>query len=226
MVTRKTAGAGDGVPGVREAVLGAATHLFAARGFDATPLQAVADAVGATKQAILHHFPSKAALRDAVVEAMLAHWQRTLPRLLMAAASEDRFDAVLGELRRFFAEDPDRSRLIMREVLDRPEEIGRVLGGPVRAWLATIARYIRDGQVAGRHHADVDPEAYLVNVLYFVIAAAASSVTHDAVEPGEPGRTRLERELGRIAKAALFAPSRPRRRSRAATKATKATKER
>jgi|RhiMethySRZTD1v2_1073278.scaffolds.fasta_scaffold149508_2 AcrR family transcriptional regulator len=192
---------------LRNAALAVATRLFAARGFDATPLQAIADELGASKQAILHHFGTKERLRDAVFEAMLAHWQAALPRLLAASASEDRFDAVLGELRRFFTDDPDRARLVVREMLDRPNEIGRLLRGPVRSWIATIAAYIRDGQAAGRHFDDVDPEAYLVHCLYFVIAsAAAAPLIHGAVEPGAVGRERLDGELGRFAKAALFVP--------------------
>src|SRR5688572_32832596 len=87
---------------LRAAALAAAMRLFAARGFDATPLQAIADELGVTKQAILHHFGTKEKLRDAVFEAMLAHWHAAMPRLLAASASEDRFDAVLGELTRFF----------------------------------------------------------------------------------------------------------------------------
>ena len=86
-------------------------------------------------------------------------------------------------------------------------EIGRLLRGPVRSWIATIAAYIRDGQAAGRHFDDVDPEAYLVHCLYFVIAsAAAAPLIHGAVEPGAVGRERLDGELGRFAKAALFVP--------------------
>jgi AcrR family transcriptional regulator len=199
---------------VRERALSAATRLFAAHGFDATSLQAIADDVGVTKQAILHHFSSKERLRDAVLEAMVAHWQETLPRLLVAAtASEDRFAIVFGELRRFFAADPNRARLVVREALDRPAEVERLLRGPVRAWVGAIAAYIRDGQARGRHHADVDPEAYVAHILYFVIAAtAAAGVTSAAIEPTAAGRERYERELGRIAKAALFAPKRRPRR--------------
>jgi AcrR family transcriptional regulator len=206
------------VPNVREAALAAATRLFAAHGFDATSLQAIADAVGVSKQAILHHFPSKERLRDAVLDAMLAHWNDTLPRLLVAAtASEGRFDAVFGEVRRFFAADPDRARLVVRELLDRPAETRRVLSGPVHTWVAAISRYIREGQASGRHFADVDPEAYVVHMLFMVIAAAAAApVTGAAIAAGSPGQARHERELVRIAKAALFAPRppQPRRRRR------------
>jgi AcrR family transcriptional regulator len=193
---------------VRAQALAAATRLFAARGFDATSLQAIADEIGVTKQAILHHFPSKDRLRDAVLGAMVAHWQETLPRLLVGAtASEERFEMVFGELRRFFAEDPDRARLVVREALDRPAEVQRLLADAVRPWIAAVASYIRDGQAHGRHFPEADPEAYVAHILYFVIAAtAAADVTHAAIEPSPAGLERYQRELGRIAKAALFIP--------------------
>ena len=196
---------------VRAQALAAATRLFAARGFDATSLQAIADEVGVTKQAILHHFPSKERLRDAVLEAMVAHWQEALPRLLVGStASEERFALVTGELRRFFSDDPDRARLVLREALDRPAEVKRLLAGAVRHWVGAVAGYIREGQAHGRHWPDVDAEAYVAHILYFVIAAsAAADVAHAAIEPTPEGRARYDRELGRIAKAALFAPKKP-----------------
>jgi AcrR family transcriptional regulator len=43
----------------RERILRAATELFAARGFRGASLEAVAQAVGITRQGVLHHFPSK-----------------------------------------------------------------------------------------------------------------------------------------------------------------------
>src|SRR5579885_716087 len=120
---------------VRAAIVSAATKLFAARGFEGTALQDVADAVGVSKQAVLHHFPSKEHVRQAVLDGILAHWNEALPRLLLAAtASTDRFEAVFGELHRFFASDPDRARLVMREALDRPAEQRKLLRGPVRPW--------------------------------------------------------------------------------------------
>src|SRR5579871_5365539 len=96
---------------VRATTVAAAMRLFAAHGFDGTALQDIADAVGVTKPAVLHHFPSKEHVRQAVLDGILAHWNGTLPRLLLAAtASTDRFEAVFGELHRFFASDPDRAR--------------------------------------------------------------------------------------------------------------------
>jgi AcrR family transcriptional regulator len=205
---------------VRAKAVLVATELFAAKGFDGTSLQDIATAVGVTKPAVLHHFPSKEHVRFAVLEAILAHWQSTLPRLLVAAtASHDRFDAVFGELHRFFAQDPDRARLVLREMLDRPAELRKILKGAVRPWLAAIVEYIRAGQEGGRHFAEVDAEAYVIHVLQLVIGATASmSVTGALLD--DDGKARYDRELARIARASLFAP----RETNGTTRETNGTK--
>ena len=190
----------------RAAMVGAATRLFAAHGFDGTAIQDIADAVSLTKQAVLHHFPSKEHLRKAVLGAILAHWNETLPRLLLAAtASSDRFDAVFGELHRFFAADPDRARVVMREVLDRPAEIRKLLRARVRPFLGAIVEYIRAGQASGRHFAEADAEVYVLHVLQLVLTATASFAVTGAVVDGD-ARARYDRELARIARASLFVP--------------------
>jgi TetR/AcrR family transcriptional regulator len=193
---------------VRARAVTAATRLFAAQGFDATSVQAVADEVGVTKQAVLHHFPSKDHLRHAVLEAILAHWNDTLPKLLLAAtATEDRFDAVFGELHRFFSAAPDRALVILREALDRPSEMKKLLRGPVRPWLAAVAGYIDAGKKSGAHYEDVDSEAYVTLILQMVISSAASaSVLSTVID-----RERYDRELRRVARASLFAPKRKRK---------------
>lgn len=186
---------------VRSRAVVAATKLFAAQGFDATSVQAVADEVGVTKQAVLHHFPSKDHLRHAVLDAIMAHWNETLPRLLLATASSDRFDGVFGELHRFFASAPDRALVVLREALDRPAEMKKLLRTSVRPWLTAVAGYIDAGRESGAHYEDVDAEAYVTIILQMVIASAASaSVMSTLID-----RERYGRELRRIARASLFA---------------------
>ena len=193
-------------PDVRSRILAEATHLIAARGFDGIAVQDVADAVGVTKQAVLHHFNSKEQMREAVLGAILAHWRDTLPQLLLAGtASEDRFDAVFGELLRFFAADPNRARVVLREALDRPVEMKKLLRGAVRPWLQAVASYVDRGRANGRHFADVDAEAYVLHVLQLVLAASASATVTSVVLDGD-ARGRYERELARIAHASLFQP--------------------
>jgi TetR/AcrR family transcriptional regulator len=191
---------------VRSATIAAATRLFAAHGFEGTALQDIADAVGVTKPAVLHHFPSKEHIRQGVLDGILAHWNKTLPRLLLAAtASRDRFDAVFGELHRFYAADPDRARVMLREALDRPAELRKLLRGPIRPWLAAVAQYIRAGRESGRHHPDVDEEAYVLHILLLVVSATACASVNSTVLENDAG-ARYDRELARIARTSLFSP--------------------
>lgn len=209
----------------RDQIIAAATRLFAARGFDATPLQDIADAVGVTKQAVLHHFPSKEHVRRGVLDAILARWRDELPRLLLAAsASHERFDSVFDEVYRFFAQSPERARFIVREALDRPAE-AREMVRAIAPVLRGIAGYIR----AGSRGLDIDPDAYVVHVMQMVIGAAAfAEVTTATLGNGATIQARYDREIARIAKSALFgrrdaggatngtasaSPRKPRRRS-------------
>lgn len=192
---------------VRAAVVREATRLFAVRGFDGTALQDIADAVGVSKPAVLHYFPSKELVRDAVLDGFLAHWKDALPQLLFAAPSGlGRFEAIFGAVRRFFADDPHRARLVLREMLDRPDAIRALLRDAVRPWLAAIAGFIRAGQAGGTHHPDLDPEAYLLQMLQVVIAAGVSNAVLPVALDDDlaKARARSDRELDRIARTALF----------------------
>ncbi len=212
---------------VRDQVVAEATRLFAASGFDATPLQDIADAVGVSKQAVLHHFPSKEHIRQGVMEAIFAHWRDQLPRLLLSATeSHARFDAVLGEVYTFFAANPDRARFIARETLDRPAQ-ARAMLGHIAPLLRGIAGYIRAG--LGEKQDDVDPDAYVVHVMQLVIGATAmADVTSALLGDGATGRARYDRELTRIAKASLFGRrgARPRETAAATKKPAKGRRRR
>ncbi|MCA9687660.1 MAG: TetR/AcrR family transcriptional regulator, partial [Myxococcales bacterium] len=143
-------------PDVPTRILREATRLLAERGFDGTSLQDVADAVGIRKPSLLYHFPSKQALREAVFAQMLGHWNVALPRILRAATSgEDQFEGVLDEMVRFFTEDADRARLLLREALDRPRAMAAVIRQHMAPWVASVAGYIRKGQALGALHADI-----------------------------------------------------------------------
>jgi len=63
---------------VDERIVDRAAALFARRGFEQTSVQAIADAVGLSKAGLLHHFPSKDALREAVLAQAQTLGQRVL----------------------------------------------------------------------------------------------------------------------------------------------------
>ena len=191
----------------RAQILSAAARLMAAHGFDGTSLQDIADAVGVSKPAVLHHYPSKEHIRAAVLQSILEHWREALPRLLLAASSgEGRFDAVFTELQRFFGESPDRARMLVREGLDRPDEFRKLLRGTVRPWLGAVTEYVRTGNSLGRQHDDLDAEAYVIIALQMVVFTnALGPVVSAAIDAGAEGRERYHREVARIARSALFA---------------------
>lgn len=199
------AAAGDTV---RQAALDAARRLFAERGFDGTAIQDVADAVGVTKQAVLHHFSSKDELREAVLGALLAHWGTRLPGLLAGASGGyDRLQAVFGELLRFFCGEPSWARLVVRELLDRPGPARERLRSDVRPWIDLVASYVRAGQAAGRLREDADAEAWALEMLQLTLFGAA---THAVLAGALSGAAeqRLAEELTRIARSSLFAARR------------------
>ena len=115
-------------PSVRHRIVAAARRLFADKGYAGTSLQAVADAVGIRKPSLLYHFRSKDILRRAVLDDVLAHWKSELPHLLARSRSgKDRFAGAVGALVGFFEDDPSRARIIVREMLDQPELVERLL---------------------------------------------------------------------------------------------------
>jgi AcrR family transcriptional regulator len=195
---------------VRAEILRVATRCFASKGFDGTSIQVIAEEVGIRKPSLLYHFPSKEQLRLAVLDDLLARWSDVLPRLLMAAAGgEPRFSTVMREAVGFFVEDPDRARLLVREILDRPDDMRVRLQKYVQPWVDVVADYIRRGQESGEVHELVDPEAYVLQIVNLVVSGVAAAASLEggllpADSPrGDPAQ-RHARELVRIARYSLF----------------------
>ena len=197
-------------PDITQQILAHATRLFAARGFVGASLRDIAKAVGIRKPSLLYHFNSKDDLRRGVLENMLAHWNEVVPRLLKAATSgHEQFQAVATETLEFFRADPDRARLLLRELLDRPEEMKPLIVSHVQPWTKIICDYIRKGQQQGRVHADIDPEAYIVHMINLMVCGVALQDSILALMPGgseEAARAtqRYVDELLRVARAGLF----------------------
>lgn len=194
----------------RASILRTATRLFARRGVAAVSLQAIAEEVGISKPSLLYHFPSKEQLRQCVLDQLFDHWSTALPRLLKAVTSgADRFEALTRELVSFFREDPDRARLIVRELMDRPEEMRARLAETLEPWVKLIADYLEQGMRGAELRADVDAEAYIVHVVTLTIAGIAALPVLSTALKGDREETehRHLRELLRIARTSLFPDS-------------------
>ncbi len=188
-------------------ILRTATQLFAQQGFAGVSLQNIAERVGITKPSLLYHFPSKDHLREQVLGEAFEYWAKRLPGLLRAVTSgTDQFEALMNELIAFFREEPDRTHLIVRELLDRPAETRKRLGDSLSPLVSLVADAMRKGQEAGTLRAGVDPEAF---VLHMIGVAVSMRIAAPIIEPivgkaGDDGSRRLEAELRRMAFTSLF----------------------
>lgn len=195
---------------MRAEILSVATRLFAERGYDGTSLADIAREVGLRKPSLLYHFASKDELRREVLAGVLSRWNEVLPNLIVAATQgEDQFDGITRELVSFFFADPNRARLLIREALDRPDDMRARFLEHVRPVVDNLAKLIRKGQETGTLQPDVDPEAYLIQTITLLISGVVVADGLGGMLPKQSSRgqpsERLIREELRMAKSSLFA---------------------
>jgi len=196
----------------RKKILDAALQEMSAKGADATSLRMIADAVGIKTPSIMYHFPTKDALRKAVLEEQLSRWNDVLPTLIMATSRDGngRFEALTAELSKFFLEEPARARLIMRELMDRPEEMQLYLNRYIAPWIQLIAEQVQLARSKGNVSGDVDATAFVWVMVTSVMANAALAESIRLEPIAESGPTtqthtpRLTQELIRMARSSLF----------------------
>jgi TetR/AcrR family transcriptional regulator len=198
------------VESVKQRIRSEALVLFAKNGFAGTSIQAVADAVGISKQALMHHYPSKQLLREAAFDEMQAHVTELVPTLLVAlTAGDDRVDVVLDEVIRVLEQESHWARFIVRDLID-VERSAPDFGPSATAWVRLAADYIRRGQADGTMRADIDPEAAIPSIGLLLVSTFAT--LDQPRSPHLPGdserpdwRQRRLRELVRFVRAGLLA---------------------
>lgn len=192
---------------IPEHILVESTRLFAIHGFQGTSLKTIAEAVGIRKASLLYHFESKDALRQAVLARVFGYWNEAVPRLLkVATTGDDRFEALMNEATHFFISDPNRARLLLREMLDRPEFMRSIIAEYLTPWMRIMEQYIRKGQQEGLLRGGVDVDAYILHVIQMILSSVAMhGVMMDVYQAN--AETTLRRhldELLRIAHSSLF----------------------
>lgn len=124
----------------RERIVDAALTLFGAHGVEATSVQAVAERAGMSKQALLHHFPSKEVLRQGVYERISVQLRDALPSAAaeLVSRSHDRYRALLEVALGGFEANPELSRFLVFELLERPDEVVAWLRTEGAPWLGLV----------------------------------------------------------------------------------------
>jgi len=100
----------------REQILRTATRLFARRGFEATDLQDVADALGVGKGTLYRYFPSKRDLFQAGVDRVMRRMKATIDGAIDGIADPlDQITAAIRAYLRFFHDHPQYVELLIQE---------------------------------------------------------------------------------------------------------------
>jgi TetR/AcrR family transcriptional regulator len=162
--------------GTREALLAAGTALFAERGYDGTPVSAIAEAARVNKAMINYHFGGKRKLYLAIVTAA---FQDIVTRAERLTETDRPAPDLLQELIALVAEtatqrNPHFPAMMLREVLAGAKHLAAdTIAYPLR--VAEVVRHIVERGVREGSFRRVDPlltHLTLVGSLLFFFATA------------------------------------------------------
>ena len=130
-------------------ILDVAQGLFMLRGYDATSIQAIIDAVGIAKGTFYHHFPSKPALLDALV-ARMRDQAVALMRPLVEDPAVGAVDKLNGMFSRMSAWKAERRELMLdlHRALNSEANatmLGRIQRDQIEALTPLVARIVEQG---------------------------------------------------------------------------------
>lgn len=175
---------------IDDEILEAAATLFARHGFKETSVQRIADAVGYSKTGLLHRYPTKEALQQAVIDRCVGELHTITAGVAHLPAGPARDRAVITGIAELAIRRPGAIALLLAGLRSEPEdEIATALdtlGAVIFAAFAVddacdSARILRVtgalgalavARVALRDHLSVDPLTDLVNVSYDALGHA------------------------------------------------------
>lgn len=192
----------------REQFITAAARLFADRGFYGASIAAIAEELGLTKQALLHHFGNKEKLYGEV----LIHISRellTASREIVdtGATPAQRLEELVIAQYRGQISDSDAARLIMRELLDNEQRAEKAGNWYLKPYLETLL----DAVLANESTRDIGRARALALVYQLLGAAHYFAVSQPTLSQmfgaGLYSRTRAcyEEELRLLIRARLAA---------------------
>jgi AcrR family transcriptional regulator len=144
----------------RERIVQAATQLFLRKGFAATSIADLAEAVEVTKGALYHHFESKEAIFSAVVGAIKRTWRNAVAREVVASRDPIQMLEKLLESHARFLEKNESFCLVLNSLSVEMQGVNPDLLSELQSAYADMARFIeqilRKGRETGRIRSDVD----------------------------------------------------------------------
>jgi AcrR family transcriptional regulator len=151
-----------------------ATGLFAAQGYDATSVQQIVQAAGATKGGFYHHFASKDELLFEVYHRVLAEQTRRLEQIASGPGDPaQRLTAVVADVIATSVENLEELTVYLRSAHALPEDQRVAMRAERRRYHLRVRRLIEEGQRSGAFTADVPADV----AVHFVYGAINQLVT-------------------------------------------------
>jgi TetR/AcrR family transcriptional regulator len=175
----------------RAAILAAAEPLFARRGYAATRLEDVADAVGLKRAALFYHFRDKQALYDAVIEdafgALVARLDAAFAAPSPIAARIERaVEAWVDAM----VERPTLARLILRHTAEVEEHPTQIMFPAVERLLRESWSLFEQGRASGEldplHDDPFHTASAVLGATVFYVSALASLLPAGDFDPRAP----------------------------------------
>lgn len=128
----------------REAILEAAAHLYARRGFQGASIADLAKAAGTSKSLIYHYFPSK---DDILYETMAAHLDALVAaagEATRAGTAETKLRALTHAFMRLYVGAEDSHKVLLNELDNLPPERRAELVAKQRRVIGTVEALVRE----------------------------------------------------------------------------------
>jgi AcrR family transcriptional regulator len=145
---------------VEAEILERAAELFAARGFAATSMQDIADALGSSRPALYHYFRSKDEILDRLIEGLAESAEQAVTAATaVPGAADTRLRALVIALIAPVAESPGRFRMVLtsdatvsRSARDRLRKLERTV-------VHAMSDVLDDGVASGEFRPGLDRAA-------------------------------------------------------------------
>ena len=129
----------------RQRLLDIAEQLFAERGFYSVSIAAIASEVGFTKQGLLHYFNTKEKLYGAILQRISDDFQDHQREALQASEDpKERLKKFYAALAEPTETNMQRTRLLMRELLDNNERAAKAENWYLRPFLDRLISMVKD----------------------------------------------------------------------------------
>jgi TetR/AcrR family transcriptional regulator, cholesterol catabolism regulator len=198
--------------GRRDVILAAAARLFSTRGYHATSVQDIADAVGILKGSLYHHFESKEAILYRIVKEPIARLHQTVGEVAAGPGSAaDKLERAAAAHVQAFHDHYPHLFVYLRETEDVGRRFQASVGLGPREYERLWGEIIRSGMKAGELRANLDPTVVVYGLLGMLnwlykwydpkgrlgpreIAAQFSSLALSGLSAGRGGRRARKRE--------------------------------